>query len=239
MCGRFTLVASASDLEAFFKGFVFPSDLLPRYNVAPTQDIAVALNDDSENVRMLRWGLVPFWAKDPKIGSRMINARAETLVDKPSFRDAFRKKRCLVFTDGFYEWKKTGEKQKRPMRIRMRSKEPFAMAGLWDTWKTPEGDHLGTCTIITTTPNTLMEPIHNRMPAVLASEAYGTWLRSDDTPDATLQATLKPYPASEMVAYPVSTTVNSVRNDTPSCIEPSPEADAPDPDSDTEQPQLF
>jgi len=236
MCGRFTLVSSADELAEFFKGFVFPTDLLPRYNIAPTQSVPVALNDGTAEAKDLRWGLVPYWAKDVKIGSRMINARSETLVDKPSFRESYRKRRCLVFADSFYEWKRLSEKEKQPMRVQMKSEAPFAMAGLWDTWKTPEGDRLSTFTVITTAPNGLMAPIHNRMPVILAEDSYDTWLRSDDdVPDAALQALLAPYPEEEMEAYPVSRAVNNVRNDGPECIQPA-KADTGKPG---EQPELF
>ena len=165
----------------------------------------------------MRWGLIPFWAKDRSIGSRMINARAETVVDKPSFRDAFRRRRCLVLADGFYEWRRTGS-GKRPMRVALRSREPFAFAGIWSMWKDTEGNPIPTCAIITTSANELLSPIHHRMPVILPREMEGLWLdRSIQDPGA-LRGVLTPYPDDAMEAYEVSTLVNSVANDGPELI---------------------
>ena len=165
----------------------------------------------------MRWGLIPFWAMNRSIGSRMINARAETVVDKPSFRDAFRRRRCLVLADGFYEWQRTGS-GKRPMRVAMRSREPFAFACIWSMWKDPEDNSIPTCAIITTSANELLRPIHHRMPVVLPRNMEGFWLdRSIQDPGA-LRSVLTPYPDDAMEAYEVSTLVNSVANDAPELI---------------------
>jgi putative SOS response-associated peptidase YedK len=167
---------------------------------------------------LLRWGLIPSWAKDPSMGDRMINARAETVAEKPSFRRALQKRRCLVLADGFYEWRKEG-KTKTPMYIRLRSHEPFGFAGLWETWKSPEGEAIHSCTVITTTPNSLMESIHNRMPVILSREGESSWLdRAIETPERLLPL-LIPYSANAMEAYAVSSMVNNPRNDAPACIE--------------------
>jgi putative SOS response-associated peptidase YedK len=166
----------------------------------------------------MRWGLIPSWAKDQSIGSRMINARAETLSEKPSFRDAFRKRRCLVVADGFYEWQKVAGR-KRPMRIVLQTGEPFAFAGLWESWRDPEGTTVRSCTIITTGPNSLIEPIHNRMPVILSRDDEARWLDPEmDDPPSLLQM-LAPYPQGAMDAYEISTLVNSPANDVPDCIE--------------------
>jgi putative SOS response-associated peptidase YedK len=163
--------------------------------------------------------LIPSWAKDEAIGHRMINARAETLAEKPSFKRALQKRRCLIVADGFYEWKAAGKK-KTPMFIALKSRQPFGFAGLWETWKSPKGEAIHSCTIITTTPNTLMESIHNRMPVILRREAEAQWLdRAVDDPQKLLPL-LTPYPDNEMTAYEVSQIVNSPRNDVPACIEP-------------------
>ena len=213
MCGRFTIFADPGRLAERFDASLPPDGLRPRYNAAPTQSLPVLLNEGDRVIQLLRWGLVPFWAKDASIGSQMINARAETLAEKPSFRNALKKRRCLVLADGFYEWKKTTT-GKAPMRISLASGEPFAFAGLWEIWDAPEGDKLRTFTIITTTPNDLVEPIHNRMPVILRPELEPLWLDNDADKDAWLDV-LRPYPAELMTAYLVSKRVNFVSNDDP------------------------
>ena len=165
----------------------------------------------------MKWGLIPFWAKDPKIGSRMINARAETVAEKPAFRNALKKRRCLVLADGYYEWQKTPV-GKRPFRIVMRSGEPFAFAGLWETWKDPEGNVIPSCTIITTAANDFLAPIHNRMPIILPREKEERWLDTGFDDQATLTSVLIPHPGEDMDAYEVSTMVNYARNDGPEVI---------------------
>jgi len=196
----------------------------PRYNIAPTQLVAVVYDESPRTLSAARWGLIPAWARDAKIASRLINARAETLTEKPAFRTLFRKRRCLVLADGFYEWRKNPDGTKTPMRVMLASGEPFALAGLWDIWKTPEGDRLRTCTIITTAPNELIAPLHNRMAVVLPREREADWLSHDGEDLAFLRSLLQPFPAEHMRAYPVSSRVNSVRNDDPSLIEPAPGA---------------
>src|SRR3990172_2064564 len=166
------------------------------------------------------WGLVPFWAKEPSIGYKMINAKSETLSEKPSFRKPFKEKRCLVLADGFYEWEKTDKKNKVPYRFVLKNRQPFAFAGLWDVWKTPEGDTLLSFTIITTRANELMERIHDRMPVILNEKDEAKWLDPEFKDTDKLSSLLQPYPSEQMVAYKVSTIVNSPKNDTPSCIEP-------------------
>ena len=169
---------------------------------------------------MMRWGLVPFWAKEASIGYKMINAKSETLAEKPSFRKPFKEKRCLVLADGFYEWEKTDKKNKVPYRFVLKNRQPFAFAGLWDVWKTPEGDTLLSFTIITTRANELMERIHDRMPVILNEKDEAKWLDPEFKDTDKLSSLLQPYPSEQMVAYKVSTIVNSPKNDTPSCIEP-------------------
>jgi putative SOS response-associated peptidase YedK len=226
MCGRFTLTADPEDLRQAFPWLNVPHGVLdqgmsPRYNVAPTQPVAVVANDGKNQLDFFNWGLIPSWAKDPEIGNRMINARAETLLEKPSFRAAFRRRRCLILADGFFEWQKTaGQKTRTPFYIQLRSATPFAFAGLWESWNSPDGSNILSCTIITTQPNALMQPIHDRMPVILPGEAYKFWLSPGEVDPHQLQALLQPYPAEAMRAYPISTLVNSPANDSPACIQP-------------------
>ena len=220
MCGRFTLTADAKKLAESFVDFAPPPENRPRYNIAPSQPVAVVANTGENKIDFFTWGLIPSWAKDPKIGNRLINARSETLAEKPSFRTAYRRRRCLILTDGFYEWRKNPDKTKTPMYIQLESQEPFAFAGLWEQWFSPHGDQVLTCTIITTQPNDFMAQIHNRMPVILPPEAYAQWLDPVEQKPDTLQPLLKPYPAEEMTAYPVSRQVNNPRNDVPDCILP-------------------
>lgn len=217
MCGRFSIFADPERLAERFKARLPAEGLTPRYNAAPSQDLPVILNEDRQLIQLLRWGLVPFWAKDPSIGNRMINARAETLPQKPGFRTALQKRRCLVLADGFYEWQKlNGRKQ--PLRVVLKSGEPFAFAGLWETWRQPDGGLLRTFTIVTTAPNELLASIHDRMPAILLPEHEQVWLDDSAGQRAWLKV-LRPYPAELMTVYPVSHRVNSPANDDPSVIE--------------------
>jgi putative SOS response-associated peptidase YedK len=220
MCGRFTLTADINALQTSFPWLNIPPEITPRFNIAPTQPVAVVPNDGKNKLDFFNWGLIPSWAKDPQIGNRMINARAETLAEKPSYRTAFRRRRCLVLADGFYEWQQTGGKSKIPMYIRLASGSPFAFAGLWEIWNSTDGSNILSCTIITTQPNELMQKIHNRMPVILPSDAYSLWLDPGEQDPTRLSNLLQPYPASEMNAYPVSTLVNSPSNDNPQCIVP-------------------
>ena len=239
MCGRFTLSVDTAELQEAFAGFHFPNNISARYNIAPTQPILVLPNDGKNTADFFTWGLIPNWARPalhqtqrgasvaggareyPEIGSRLINARAETLAEKPSFRGSYRHKRCLILADGFYEWKsEQGTKAKTPYFIHMRDERPFAFAGLWDEWHSPDGSLIKSCTIITTSPNTLMAPLHQRMPVILHPQDYATWLKPADCRPEELQHLLVPYPAEEMSTYPVSTLVNSPKNDRPELKQP-------------------
>jgi len=222
MCGRFTLTVDPADLREAFQNYTFPEQYSPRYNIAPTQPILAIPNDAKNQADFFLWGLIPGWAKDPIIGGRLINARAETLAEKPSFRGGFKYKRCLIPTDGFYEWQaRPGTKAKVPHFIHMQDRRPFAFAGLWDEWHSPDGGVLRSATIITTVPNELMAPLHNRMPVIISPEHYEEWLDPAPRAPESLQPLLQPYAAAAMAAYPVSTLVNSPENDTPTLIQPT------------------
>ena len=221
MCGRFTLVADPDELRQAFPWLNLPEDIQPRYNIAPRQPVAVAANDGKNQLDYYTWGLIPSWAKDPQIGSRLINARAETLLEKPSFRNTFRRRRCLILASGFFEWKQQGEKKtKTPYYIHLRSGRPFAFAGLWDVWHASDGSQILSCAIITTEPNAFMAAIHNRMPVILPETAYSLWNSPGEADPKSLLNLLKPYPAAEMDAFPVSKIVNNPENNTPECILP-------------------
>ena len=219
MCGRFALHHSAAQLAERFSIERIVVDLPPRYNVAPTQPVAVVVQPSQRHLEAFKWGLVPFWAKDPKIGNRMINARAETLAEKPAYRAALKRRRCLIPASGFFEWKKA-EKEKIPHYIHMADDYPFAMAGLWEEWTSPADEILHTCTIITTQANAFMTPIHHRMPVILDPESQSAWLDPSQEDPAVLTSLLQPYPDDHLTAYPVSKQVNKPINDTPDCIEP-------------------
>jgi putative SOS response-associated peptidase YedK len=223
MCGRFTVTSPAEILARDF-GFEPPSSFAPRYNICPGQAIGVVRPGETEGLRelaFLHWGLVPHWMKERPRDARMINARSETVADKPSFRDSFRKRRCLVPADGFFEWK-AGPGGKQPYLIRMRSGAPFAIAGIWAQWTGGEGDPLESCALLTTTPNELMAPIHDRMPVLLGQENWDAWLDTAGADPQRLQEMLVPAPADAMEAIAVSRWVNSPRNDDPRCLEPHP-----------------
>ena len=197
-------------------------DLKPRYNIAPTQPVAVVRVPTAGAARemvLLHWGLIPFWAQDPEIGARMINARAETAAEKPAFRHAFRRRRCLVIADGFYEWQKL-DGTKQPHFIRLRDPKPFAFAGLWERWEGPDASVIESVTLLTTEPNALLGEIHNRMPVILHPKDYGLWLDPGIQQPEKVQPLLTAYPAEEMEAFPVSRRVNSPDNDDARCIEP-------------------
>ena len=211
MCGRYELHTQPAALALAF-GVPFPPQMRPRYNIAPMQDVPIIRRSAAGERELVevRWGLVPRWAKDPAIGNRMINARAETLAEKPSFRTALKKHRCLLPVDGFYEWKQTSSGAKQPFHIGMKDGAPFALAGLFERWLSPAGEVLDTCTIITTRSNALVAPLHDRMPVIVAPVAFDRWLDVANEDTAELFA---PYPADAMTYYPVSVRVNSVRND--------------------------
>lgn len=221
MCGRFVLISDIDALQLAFNLTDVPEMQPPRFNIAPSQPVATITNDAPHTLSMLRWGLIPSWAKDASIGTNLINARSETAAEKPAFRAAFKRRRCLIPADGFFEWQRR-DRGKVPLFIHLRDRRPFALAGLWEIWFSPEGDEVRTCTILTTTPNSFMEPIHNRMPVILPPEHYATWLSPDEQPASALMPLMQPYDADQMAAYAVSTFVNNPRNDTPECIEPAP-----------------
>lgn len=218
MCGRYTLV---TDIETMMKRFFVngvPIDLKPRYNIAPGQMIPAIIEDKgTRRIGQLRWGLIPAWAKDEKIGYKMINAKAETIEEKPAFRTLFKRKRCIIPADGFFEWKQT-KQGKQPMRMTLKNRGLFAFAGLYDTWVRLDGEKVHTCTIITTEPNRVVADIHKRMPVILRPEDEGIWLDREHDDSERLHSLLVPYEADEMMAYPVSTMVGNVNNDQPECI---------------------
>ena len=217
MCGRFTLRTPAHRLAEAFGVRELPN-LRPRYNIAPSQDVvAIRRAAEGRELALLRWGLIPFWAKDAAIGNRMINARAETVAEKPAFRAAFRRRRCLIAADGFYEWRKTDGGAKQPYYIRLADDAPFAFAGLWERWAPPDDDAVESCTLITTAANDLLKPIHDRMPVILAPSDHDAWLDAE-APSA--EALLRPYPADDMIAVPIGRLVNDPRSDEAACIAP-------------------
>ncbi len=224
MCGRFTLTELDPDLVAQTFRLDNVPDLSPRYNIAPTQPVATVIQDAESSQRrlvMMRWGLIPHWADDPGIGNRMINARGETVHEKPSFRAALKRRRCLVVADGFYEWQAQDDGPKVPMYITFKDRRPFGLAGLYEHWTEPDsGETITSCTIITTRPNALVAPLHNRMPVILPAADYATWLDPARTDNAAVMPLLRPYPAvDELDAYPVSRQVNNPRHDGPELIE--------------------
>ncbi len=223
MCGRFTLTADPLALQEAFSWVVFgAANLKPRFNIAPTQAVPVVPNTGDNRLDFFTWGLVPSWAKDPSISSRMINARAETAAQKPSFRHAFKRRRCLILADGFYEWHSVkGEENKLPIYIRRKDRKPFAFAGLWEEWHSPDGSQILSTAIITTRSNELIRPFHNRMPVILPDSAHKLWLTPGEVSPQALRPLLIPYDADMLVAYPVSRLVNNPRNDTPECLQPA------------------
>jgi putative SOS response-associated peptidase YedK len=226
MCGRYTL-AQIERLQRRYGYGANEAELRPRYNIAPTTAVAVILDEEPAALTTVRWGLIPAWSKDRKIAASLINARAETVAEKPSFRTAFKKRRCLILADGFYEWQRR-DAGKVPHYMQLAGAEPFAFAGLWDEWHDPEagGAALRTCAIITTEPNELMASIHNRMPVILPPEQERRWL-APDAELTELQSLLLPYPADAMTAHTVSSRVNSVQNQEPALVEPVAAGDAP------------
>lgn len=220
MCGRFTLTRLEQKLADVFEIDDVP-DFKPQYNVAPTQTVVTVMHHPEQHrvFELLHWGLIPSWSKDPSIASKLINARSETVAEKPSFRSAFKKRRCLVIADGFYEWQRT-EGKKQPYYFQLQDKQPFGFAGLWEQWHDSEGEQIDTCTILTTSANSLMAPVHDRMPVILKPEDYDLWLDVQVQDPKMLQPLLQPYSTEAMTAYPVSTIVNSPKNNTPECVAP-------------------
>ncbi len=225
MCGRFIVDSDEREITRTFQIKLTEATVQPSYNVAPTQPVLTVVQRDGQRIlTAMRWGLIPVWAKDMRIGSKMINARAETVAEKPSFKRLLKSRRCLIVADGFYEWHKDGA-HKVPMFISIKPKHPFGFAGLYDTWTSPEGEKITSCTIITTHANDLMEPIHSRMPVILPKSAYRPWLDPSNQDLDELSEFLLPY-AGKMQAYAVSPLVNSVGHNSPENIRPAPSAGA-------------
>ncbi len=221
MCGRYTLATQLELLEPRFGVDAGSAPSIPRYNIAPGQMVPVVSVEHGRNLTMMRWGLVPSWAKDKSVGYRMINARAETVAEKPSFRKALESRRCLVPADGFFEWRKEqGGRVKTPVRFVLKDRSLFAFAGLWERWKQPDGKDLLTYTIITTEANELVRPVHDRMPVILGRDDEGRWLEKPTGKGKPPVELLAPFPADMMEVYEVSTAVNSPKNDIPACIQP-------------------
>jgi putative SOS response-associated peptidase YedK len=226
MCGRYSLQTEARLLAEHFQLPKIPS-LTPRFNIAPSQPVAIVRVPPAPNMQqaegreltLARWGLIPGWAKDPASGTQPINAKAETAAEKPMFRDALRRRRCLIPADGFYEWRRE-DMGKQPVYICMKDREPFAFAGLWEHWENQDGQAIESCTILTTEPNDLLKPIHNRMPVILDPKDYDLWLDPDVRDAGKVRRLLGPYPPADMTACPVSLRVNNPRNDDAVCIEP-------------------
>jgi len=217
MCGRYSFAPDLKIVNEHYDISVNDDDLTPNYNCAPSQLLPVITNDKSIGFNFFRWGLIPFWAKDISIGNKLINARSETILEKPSFRNAFRQRRCLVPADAFYEWKQE-VKEKIPYRIFLKNQNIFSMAGIWEKCKLPNGETIFSFAIITTQPNTLMTKIHNRMPVILDKKGEDLWINNTDEKELT--NLLKPFPAEQMTAYRISNLVNSPRNNSPKIIEP-------------------
>lgn len=226
MCGRYTLIAKKEELIRRFMLKQIAEDLMkelhPRYNITPSQQM-LAVRQSPENAERemtpFSWGLIPSWSKDPKIGYKMINARSETVTEKPAYRDAIKSRRCLIPANGFYEWqRKDNSSHKQPYYIAMASGELFAMAGIWESWQSAEGPVIVSCSILTTSANELMIPIHHRMPVIINEENYDTWLDPGENHPEKLKSLYKPYPSDQMRCYPVSTFVNSPKNEGPELL---------------------
>jgi putative SOS response-associated peptidase YedK len=221
MCGRFVLMTPGGSLASHFRLTEEPT-LEPRYNIAPTQVVAIVAESRQESrreLRMVKWGLIPFWAQDARAGARLINARSESAAEKPAFRTAFKRRRCLIPADGFYHWKKT-EGSKGPYFVGLANQEVFAFAGLWDWWKSPEGEIVESCTILTTDANDLLRPMLDRMPVILSPKDYDLWLDPELSNPELLKPLLKPYPSDKMIVYRVGEKVNKATYVAPDCIEP-------------------
>jgi putative SOS response-associated peptidase YedK len=217
MCGRF---AQRSDPKRLAKEFkVDMPEVEPRYNIAPTQEIlGVLASEDGREMKFFKWGLIPSWAKDTAMGARLINARSETVEEKPAFREAFKKRRCIIPADGFYEWQRM-EGRKQPFFFQMKDERPFGFAGLWERWQGVGGEAIESCTILTTEANEVLRPVHDRMPVILHSDDYKLWLDEDMRKRELLKDLLRPYPAEEMISHPVSTAINSPHNQGATLIE--------------------
>ena len=221
MCGRFILILEPGDLEEELDLGGIPESYLPRYNIAPTQPVAAVKNESDSKVEMLKWGLIPFWAKDPAIGSKMINARSETLLEKPSFKNLVPSHRALILSSGFYEWNQNPHpefKLKQPFLFFLPDTKVYAFAALWTEWKAPSGEIIPSTTIITTQANRMMQPFHDRMPVILDHNTMWEWMRPD-LKAAEAMKLLTPYAESKMDFYPVDPMVSNPRNDRPECIQ--------------------
>jgi putative SOS response-associated peptidase YedK len=225
MCGRFTLTADPEAIQQTFNLNTVPTGLVPRYNIAPSQPIGVITNENPQELELYRWGLIPSWAKDPSIGYKMINARSETAAEKPAFRSALRRRRCLIPATGFYEWPEKGQP---PVYVHLKDHELFAFAGLWEVWHSPEGEEVRTCTIMTAEPNDLVSGYHNRMAVIMPRENYADWLAPGEADAQDLMPLLlTPYESARMNVYEVDKIVNSPANDSPDCITPLRAPDQP------------
>jgi putative SOS response-associated peptidase YedK len=219
MCGRFVLTADPELIQQAFNLDSVP-ELAPRYNIAPTQAVPVITNESPRELVFYRWGLIPSWAKEPEIGNKMINARLEGIEDKPAFRAAFKRRRCIVPASGFYEWKKLDEKNKAPMYIQVKDQQVFGFAGLWEVWHAPDGGEWRSFTILTTDANDFMRPIHDRMPVILQPHDYSAWLEPGEKSASDLKPLLRQYEPEAMKAHEVSKLVNKPSADMPELIEP-------------------
>jgi putative SOS response-associated peptidase YedK len=219
MCGRFVMISDLSAIKEAFDIQAVSADVKPSYNIAPGSEVAALVHDRVNRLVSFRWGLVPSWAKNPTIEKGMINARAETVAEKPSFRDSFKKRRCLVLANGYYEWKKVG-RNKVPHYVYPLSERPFGFAGLCDTWRSKDGERLSTCTIITTEPNELLRPLHDRMPVIVPKDRESLWLDNSVAEEKSLLSMLRASVSEALEVREVSTLVNSPLNDVPECIQP-------------------
>ncbi len=219
MCGRFVLTVNPEVVQQEFNLTMPPAQMQPRYNIAPTQPVMVITNENPKEATYHKWGLIPSWAKDMSMASKMINARSESAAEKPAYRAAFRRRRCIIPTDGFYEWNENDGK-KTPMFVHRPNNELYGMAGLWEIWHDPDGGELRTCSILTTDANAFMQQYHHRMPVILHKDDYALWLSPKEEPLPVLQDLMKAYDVDGLQAYEVSRAVNRVSNDTPSLIEP-------------------
>ena len=220
MCGRFVQKSDLLKIAPLFKAVIVESDVHPSYNITPRQPIAVVMEKGQRKIVTMKWGLVPHWANDPTIGNKLINARSETIEQKPSFRDSFKNNRCLIIADGFYEWQGSGL-TKKPFYIYMKDEKPFGMAGLFDYWIDPKGEKAITCTIVTTEANEIMAPIHHRMPVILSPDDYDLWLNPEVTDVVKIKALMKPLCADLLTVHEVSLLVNNPRNNSEECILPA------------------
>lgn len=218
MCGRFVLTADPNLIQQSFNLSTMPAMLEARYNIAPTQPVAVITNEHSDELTFLKWGLIPSWSKDSTAAAKMINARSETAAEKPAFRAAFRRRRCIIPTDGFYEWQQQGT-DKIPLFIHREDRALFGMAGLWEVWHSPDGGEIRSCTILTTEANDFMKAFHHRMPVILQPDDYPLWLSAAEQSPSVLQPLMKPSSVG-LTAYSVSKAVNRPVNDNPTLIEP-------------------